>query len=142
MVLSAYLLLLHSRPLQCARTYKKKYIVVSLRLLTFVRSNNAAPIASMDPDGIVGEYPPPPAHTSSHSSTTEPQTGGEDPLRPGPVILRILPANNGDMAGYIRLAYNEIIHQSALVAYFNNACQAVDVIPVISWPISMIVNAR
>ena len=33
------------------------------------------------------------------------------------------------MAGYIHLAYNKIIHQSALVSYFDNADRAVDVIP-------------
>jgi hypothetical protein len=99
------------------------------RLLTFVRSNNADPTASMDPDGIVGAYPPPLTHTSSHSSTTRPQTGGEYPLRPGPVIFCISSANIDDMAGYIHLASNKIIHQSVLVAYFDKASRAVDVIP-------------
>ena len=33
------------------------------------------------------------------------------------------------MARYIQLASNEIIHQSALIAYFDNAGRAVDVIP-------------
>ncbi len=94
-----------------------------------MRSDNADPTESMDPDGFISEYLPPSAHTSSHSSTTRLQTGGENPLRPSPVILRISPANDGDIAGYIHLAPNEFMHRSALVAYFNKAGRAVDVIP-------------
>ena len=98
------------------------------KLLTFVRSDNADSTANMDPDGIMSGSLPPSVHKFSHSSTTRLQAGGEDPLRPTPVILRISPANDGDMAGYIHLAPNEFTHQSALVAYFNNAGRAVDVI--------------
>ncbi len=98
------------------------------KLLTFVRSDNSDSTANMDPDGIMSESLPPSVHTFSHSSTTRLQAGGEDPLRLTPVILCILPANDGDMAGYIHLAPNEFTHQSALVAYFNNAGRAVDVI--------------
>ena len=83
----------------------------------------------MVPEDKGGEYPPPLANASSHSSKTRNQTGSEDPLRPFPVILRISPANDGDMAGYIHLAYNDIIHQYAVVAYFDSASRAVEVIP-------------
>jgi hypothetical protein len=77
---------------------------VTSNLLTFVRSDNADSTANMDPDGIMSESLPPSVHTFSHSSTTRLQAGGKDPLRPTPVILRIFPANDGDMAGYIHLA--------------------------------------
>ena len=84
----------------------------------------------MDPDGMGGEgFPPSLANASSPSSTTSNPTGGVDSTHPVPVILRISPANAGDMAGYIHLAYNEIIHRSAVVAYFDSAGREVEVIP-------------
>ena len=84
----------------------------------------------MDPDGMGGEgFPPSLANASSPSSTTSNPTGGVDSTHPVPVILRISPANAGDMAGYIHLSYNEIIHRSAVVAYFDSAGREVEVIP-------------
>ncbi len=56
-----------------------------------------------------GEPPPHRDNASSHSSTTTNQTSSEASNRPVPVILRISPANDGKMAGYIHLAYGEII---------------------------------
>ena len=65
----------------------------------------------MDPDGVGGEgFPPSLDNASSHSSTASHPTGGENSTHQVPVILRILPAKAGAMAGYIHLAYNEIIH--------------------------------
>ena len=91
----------------------------------------------MDPEGIEGAYPPPLDNASFHSSmsrhsflssTTRNQFRGEDSSRLVPVILRISPANDGDMAGYIHLDSNEIVHHSALVAYFTNAGRTIEVI--------------
>ena len=91
----------------------------------------------MDPEGIEGAYPPPLDNASFHSSmsrhsflssTTRNQFRGEDSSRLVPVILRISPANDGDMAGYIHLDSNKIVHHSALVAYFTDAGQTIEVI--------------
>ena len=50
-------------------------------------------------------------------------------IHPVPVILHILPANEGDTVGYIHLTYGKIIHQAAVIAYFDSAGQEVVVIP-------------
>ncbi len=84
----------------------------------------------MDPNGMGGEgFPPSLDNASSHSSTASHPTGGENSTHQVPVILRILPANAGAMAGYIHLAYKEIIHRSAVVAYFDSTGRGVKVIP-------------
>ena len=89
-----------------------------------------------------GEGIPPPLHdnpsvpstnasnnASSNASTTTRPTGGGSSTRPVPVILCISPANDGGTVGYIHLAYGEIVHQAAVIAYFDSARQEVVVIP-------------
>lgn len=87
----------------------------------------------MDPEPIGGEGVLPPINNNpsvlstnasnnafSNASTTTHPTGGGGSIHPVPVILRILPANEGDTVGYIHLAYGEIIHQAAVIAYFDS----------------------
>jgi hypothetical protein len=68
-------------------------------------------------------------NASSNASTTTHPTGGGGSTHPVSVILCILPANKGATVGYIHLAYGEIIHQAAVIAYFDSAGQEVVVIP-------------
>ena len=59
-------------------------------------------------------------NASSNASTITHPTGGGGFTRSVPVILCILPANEGKTVGYIHLAYGKIIHQAAVIAYFDS----------------------
>ena len=87
----------------------------------------------MDPEPMGGEGIPPPINNnssvpsinasnnaSSNALTTTHPTGGRGSTRPVPVILCISPANEGKTVGYIHLAYGKIIHQAAVIAYFDS----------------------
>ena len=68
-------------------------------------------------------------NASSNASTPTRPTGGRGSTRPVPVILCILPANEGGTVGYIHLAYGKIVHQATAIAYFDSVLREVVVIP-------------